>query len=89
MLLVVRGKRRGKREQKKSHRNEKCDKCPQRFGQESQMSQPKEGLLLCEGGPSRSGRHLGENPHMRAPALRRGVEVAHEQELNSDRKTAG
>lgn len=52
------------------------------------MSQPKGGLL-CEGGPSRSGRHLGENPHMRAPALRRGVEVAHEQELNSDRKTAG
>lgn len=73
---------------KKSHRNEKCDKCPQRFWQESQMPQPKEGLL-CEGGPSRSGRRPGESPHRRAPALRRGVGVAHAQGLNSDRKTAG
>lgn len=50
---------------------------------------PAEEGLLCEGGPSRSGRRPCESPHMRAPAMRRGVEVAHEQELNSDRKTAG
>lgn len=54
----------------------KCDKCPQRFWQESQMSQPKEGLL-CEGGSSRSGRRPCESPHMRAPAMRWSVEVAH------------
>lgn len=49
---------------------------PRGFGRNPSVQ--LKGGLLCEGGPSGSGRRPCESPHMRAPALRRSVEVAHE-----------
>lgn len=72
-------KRKKKRKEKikKSHRNEKCGKCPRRFWQESRVAQPKEDLPWGgRGGPGDVAGPLWR-PTRKHSCQKEGVEAMH------------